>query len=151
MIYLQYSNELYHHGIKGQSWGVRNGPPYPLDRSTSRSLRKMEKSYSRYNKLYNKATKRANQARRKFTRRGRQRSAERAGTQFLRAGKYADKFMRVYNRMERHVERSSGLSMADVFEQYNGSISIEQMFNTVSDFQRTMNQTLESAWVYQRL
>lgn len=22
--------ELYHHGIKGQSWGVRNGPPYPL-------------------------------------------------------------------------------------------------------------------------
>jgi hypothetical protein len=25
-----YPNELYHHGIKGQRWGVRNGPPYPL-------------------------------------------------------------------------------------------------------------------------
>jgi len=25
-----YPNELYHHGIKGQKWGVRNGPPYPL-------------------------------------------------------------------------------------------------------------------------
>lgn len=24
--------ELYHHGIKGQQWGVRNGPPYPLSR-----------------------------------------------------------------------------------------------------------------------
>lgn len=24
-------DELYHHGIKGQKWGVRNGPPYPLD------------------------------------------------------------------------------------------------------------------------
>lgn len=24
--------ELYHHGIKGQTWGVRNGPPYPLSR-----------------------------------------------------------------------------------------------------------------------
>ena len=24
-------NELYHHGIKGQKWGKRNGPPYPLD------------------------------------------------------------------------------------------------------------------------
>lgn len=24
--------ELYHHGIKGQKWGVTNGPPYPLDR-----------------------------------------------------------------------------------------------------------------------
>lgn len=23
--------ELMHHGIKGQKWGVRNGPPYPLD------------------------------------------------------------------------------------------------------------------------
>ena len=23
-------NELYHHGIRGQKWGVRNGPPYPL-------------------------------------------------------------------------------------------------------------------------
>ena len=25
-----YANELYHHGIRGQKWGVRNGPPYPL-------------------------------------------------------------------------------------------------------------------------
>ena len=24
-------NEIYHHGIKGQKWGVRNGPPYHLD------------------------------------------------------------------------------------------------------------------------
>lgn len=24
--------ELYHHGIQGQKWGVRNGPPYPLSR-----------------------------------------------------------------------------------------------------------------------
>lgn len=25
------SDHLEHHGIKGQKWGVRNGPPYPLD------------------------------------------------------------------------------------------------------------------------
>lgn len=26
-----YPNELYHHGIKGQAWGITNGPPYPLN------------------------------------------------------------------------------------------------------------------------
>lgn len=26
-----YSDELCHHGIKGQKWSIRNGPPYPLD------------------------------------------------------------------------------------------------------------------------
>lgn len=27
------SDYLEHHGILGQKWGVRNGPPYPLKRS----------------------------------------------------------------------------------------------------------------------
>ncbi len=30
---LVYPNELYHHGIEGQKWGKRNGPPYPLNYS----------------------------------------------------------------------------------------------------------------------
>lgn len=30
-----YSDELYHHGVKDQKWGERNGPPYPLDSSLS--------------------------------------------------------------------------------------------------------------------
>ena len=25
--------ELYHHGIQGQKWGKKQGPPYPLDPS----------------------------------------------------------------------------------------------------------------------
>lgn len=29
-----YGGSLSHHGIKGQSWGVKNGPPYPLDQKT---------------------------------------------------------------------------------------------------------------------
>lgn len=31
---LDSSSQLAHHGIKGQKWGVKNGPPYPIDRST---------------------------------------------------------------------------------------------------------------------
>ena len=31
MDYLEYKNYLAHHGIEGQKWGKRNGPPYPLD------------------------------------------------------------------------------------------------------------------------
>lgn len=26
------SDELMHHGVDGQKWGVKNGPPYPLDK-----------------------------------------------------------------------------------------------------------------------
>lgn len=33
------ANELYHHGIKGQKWGVTNGPPYPLNDEVSTGKR----------------------------------------------------------------------------------------------------------------
>ena len=39
-------NELYHHGIKGQKWGVRNGPPYPL-KSHSGSEKKAKADHNK--------------------------------------------------------------------------------------------------------
>ncbi len=50
---------LKHHGIKGQKWGVRNGPPYPLDGKNAlfnspSELSQFMKSnikYSEFNKL----------------------------------------------------------------------------------------------------
>ena len=32
---MAYNRWLAHHGVKGQKWGERNGPPYPLDSSVS--------------------------------------------------------------------------------------------------------------------
>lgn len=37
------SDELYHHGIKGQEWGEQNGPPYPLDSKTSAAVKRSAK------------------------------------------------------------------------------------------------------------
>ena len=30
------NGELYHHGVTGQKWGIRNGPPYPIEDKTLR-------------------------------------------------------------------------------------------------------------------
>lgn len=33
IMWIYETTELYHHGIKGQKWGEKNGPPYPLGKS----------------------------------------------------------------------------------------------------------------------
>jgi len=50
------NRELYHHGILGQKWGVKNGPPYPLGggdytKSEKRAIYKKRKAR---NSIYNK-------------------------------------------------------------------------------------------------
>ena len=55
MIY--YETEFYHHGIKGQKWGDRNGPPYPLSGrqysyAEEKHKRKTRRKYSLTNKKY---------------------------------------------------------------------------------------------------
>ena len=39
MIDFKEYSELFHHGIKNMHWGVRNGPPYPLDKKTSARIK----------------------------------------------------------------------------------------------------------------
>lgn len=51
-------NELYHHGIDGQKWGVRHGPPYPLDREDhNRVIEKSHEASGKRNISYNKSRK----------------------------------------------------------------------------------------------
>ena len=48
--------ELYHHGIKGQKWGVQNGPPYPLNLSR-REYNDLSKRVSKSRKIKSGITK----------------------------------------------------------------------------------------------
>lgn len=38
-MYTENDFRLYHHGIRGQKWGIQNGPPYPLDSAISTGAR----------------------------------------------------------------------------------------------------------------
>ena len=46
--FLPDSNYLMHYGIKGQRWGVSNGPPYPLDQKTHNKVIKTGQKSERY-------------------------------------------------------------------------------------------------------
>lgn len=55
---INYDSHLAHHGIKGQQWGVKNGPPYPIgadyhsiSEKKARQKQSIEKKrYTKYNK-----------------------------------------------------------------------------------------------------
>ena len=54
-------NYLSHHGIQGQHWGVRNGPPYPLKAEVSKKVQKKgaeEKAYKAKREKLKKGDKR---------------------------------------------------------------------------------------------
>lgn len=50
-------NELYHHGIDGQRWGVTHGPPYPLSRAEHRAVVKSQEATEKRNISYRRSRK----------------------------------------------------------------------------------------------
>lgn len=49
--------DLYHHGISGQKWGQRNGPPYPLSRAKSKKVKESGSIVSKAKKKINSIKK----------------------------------------------------------------------------------------------
>ena len=56
------NDELYHHGVDGQRWGIKHGPPYPLDRSAARQEAKKRKARRKNMIKINKKRKKSKQA-----------------------------------------------------------------------------------------
>ena len=51
---VRYSDELYHHGVDNQQWGVRHGPPYPLDPSPAKQAVRKKKHVGFFQRMKNK-------------------------------------------------------------------------------------------------
>lgn len=61
-------DELYHYGIPNQRWGVRNGPPYPLDQKRHRRVvsGKQDKEIKKFNKKKHGLTQLAAKSHRRY-------------------------------------------------------------------------------------
>lgn len=47
-------NDIQHHGVDGQKWGVKNGSPYPLNVKGRAALKKQKKNAKELIKTYKK-------------------------------------------------------------------------------------------------
>ena len=56
------ADELYHHGVRGQAWGVQNGPPYPLGSAGKSAFSRMKAMLGSNGRGRLLATRAANQA-----------------------------------------------------------------------------------------
>lgn len=71
--YAKRDDSLEHHGIDGQKWGIRNGPPYPLDsKKAERIKRRLEKkdtkwAHKKENKFYKQTFRKSAKEMNRFT------------------------------------------------------------------------------------
>ena len=100
--------ELYHHGVKGQQWGERNGPPYPLD-SKGSSLRKQKKIYKKMNKKLDDLEKTNNKLNKLYDK-----AAKKTGTPESTVNVYKKYTEKTYNLMKNKIKEAYTLEMKSI-------------------------------------
>lgn len=120
-------SELYHHGIKGMSWGKRNGPPYPLEGSGKASFLRQKKNKKRQEADYSTMSDdEKKQAKEKAIREGNIREAN------ANRNEYSDQELQaVKNRFELN-QRVSQLSASTVKTGQQRANDIASKFETAA-------------------
>lgn len=141
----QYNDELYHHGILGQKWGVTNGPPYPLKegdhsaaeqkmarRSTRQeriAARRARKQQKHEIKMQKKAAK-AEHKRQEILRKGDAKAVSK-----LKGNISNDEYREVFQRLqnERYLDELTSSQMKEVSAKINSMKNILSNIKTSSD------------------
>ena len=112
-----YKNELYHHGIEGQKWGVRNGPPYPLDKSASQAITNAKNAGRRAmeaNTLNIEVSSVSNKSAARIGLRGKYlEEAQRLRSEFRR---WSSEFFTELNDAQTIIDRTGNKSIRNVFD-----------------------------------
>ena len=122
------SDFLMHHGIKGQKWGVENGPPYPLNKKEYSALEKRMAGIQKQSDITNKKSSNIKETYRKSF--GKKGSTELLNNKLVSQSKIDDKFYknvqdtRIYiNKLKRSRLYSNNEEAQKIFKQYENSIN----------------------------
>ena len=164
-------DELYHHGVEGQHWGEKNGPPYPLDRKTHNAVvkgnnpagRKKKKMKATSSSMTRTKKSRKEQKIKERTKMNRLKTEEKRSRQELKEAKKAAKRDAQYrDKLARAIESGSarkvakyksGMSDREIkraIERINlenslDSASNQQMLNKFAKFERLSNYARTTA------
>lgn len=136
---------LAHHGVEGQKHGVRNGPPYPLDRQGKAALRKQRKANKKAAKVAKK------QEARKVAAEKKEAALKENKRKIIMSGSATEvlKYKGMWTNDElqaitRRLDLERQLSQASAREIKTGMDKLEEMSKTVGRLTNVANQGIKT-------
>lgn len=130
---MAYNRWLAHHGVKDQKWGVKNGPPYPLDSSKSDGHKLLKSDGSpqgkKRTKVYHKNAKKANAIYNTLSDREKYfLTGDPKAKQYVEPSEYRDtRYRNLYSRIEQY--NDIPVSVMDIWSNEQGGATISIAVN----------------------